>query len=213
MIRLFRCLKPYTLHIVFIISLLFIQVISDLYLPTLMSDIVNKGIVGKDIPFIWRTGGIMIAAAGVGIVAAIIAAFLSSRTSVGLGRILREKIFTKVESFSLHEFDKLGTSTLITRTTNDVTQIQQVTVMILSMMISAPLMCIGGIVMALREDKSLTWVLVVVVPILAAIIGTVLVKGIPLFKLMQIKLDKLNLVLRENLTGIRVIRAFNRIDR
>jgi ATP-binding cassette subfamily B multidrug efflux pump len=213
MIRLYRFLKPYTLHISFIIILLFCQVISDLYLPTLMSDIVNKGIIGKDIPYIWKTGGIMIAAAGVGIVAAIIAAFLSSRTAVGLGKILRERIFTKVESFSLHEFDKLGTSTLITRTTNDVTQIQQVTVMILSMMITAPLMCVGGIVMALREDKSLTWVLVVVVPILTAIIGTVLVKGIPLFKLMQIKLDKLNLVLRENLTGIRVIRAFNRIDR
>jgi ATP-binding cassette subfamily B multidrug efflux pump len=213
MIRLYRFLKPYTLHISFIIILLFCQVISDLYLPTLMADIVNKGIIGKDIAYIVRTGGIMIAAAGVGITAAIIATFLSSRTSVGLGKILREKIFTKVESFSLHEFDKLGTSTLITRTTNDVTQIQQVTVMILSMMITAPLMCIGGIIMALREDKSLTWILVVVVPVLAAIIGTVLVKGIPLFKLMQIKLDKLNLVLRENLTGIRVIRAFNRIDR
>jgi len=118
MIRLYRFLKPYTLHISLIIVLLFFQVISDLYLPTLMSDIVNNGIMNKDVAYILRTGGIMIAAAGVGIVAAIIAAFLSSRTSVGLGRILREKIFTKVESFSLHEFDKLGTSTLITRTTN-----------------------------------------------------------------------------------------------
>ncbi|MHB1347000.1 MAG: ABC transporter ATP-binding protein [Candidatus Humimicrobiaceae bacterium] len=213
MIRLYRFLKPYTLHIILIVTLLFFQVISDLYLPTLMSDIVNNGIINKDVPYILRTGGIMIAAAGIGISAAIIAAFLSSKASVGLGRILREKIFTKVESFSLHEFDKLGTSTLITRTTNDVTQIQQVTVMILSMMITAPLMSVGGIIMALREDRSLTWILVVVVPVLAAIIGSVLVKGIPLFKLMQIKLDKLNLVLRESLTGIRVIRAFNRIDR
>jgi ATP-binding cassette, subfamily B, multidrug efflux pump len=213
MIRLYRFLKPFTLHISLIIVLLFFQVISDLYLPTLMSDIVNNGIINKDVAYILKTGGIMIAAAGVGIIAAIIAAFLSSRTSVGLGKILREKIFTKVESFSLNEFDKLGTSTLITRTTNDVTQIQQVTVMILSMMITAPLMCVGGIIMALKEDKQLTWVLVVVVPILALIIGTVLIKGIPLFKLMQVKLDKLNLVLRENLTGIRVIRAFNRIDR
>ena len=213
MIRLYRFLKPYTLHISLIIILLFFQVIADLYLPTLMADIVNNGIINKDVNYIIRTGGIMLAAAAVGIVAAIIAAFLSSKTAVGLGRILREKIFTKVESFSLHEFDKMGTATLITRTTNDVTQIQQVSVMILSMMITAPLTCVGGIIMALREDKSLTWVLVVVVPILAAIIGTVLLKGIPLFKLMQIKLDKLNLVLRENLTGIRVIRAFNRIDK
>ena len=199
MIRLYRFLKPYALHITLIIILLFFQVISDLYLPSLMSDIVNNGIMNKDIAYILRTGGIMIAAAGVGIIAAILAAFLSSRAAVGFGKILREKIFTRVESFSLHEFDKLGTSTLITRTTNDVTQIQQVTVMILSMMITAPLMCVGGIIMALREDKTLTWILVVVVPILAAIIGTVLIKGIPLFKLMQIKLDKLNLVLRENL--------------
>lgn len=213
MLKLYRFLKPFIFFIIAIVTLLFIQVIADLYLPTLMSNIVNNGIINKDINYILRTGGIMLITAAVGITCAIIAAFFTSKTAVGLGKILREKIFTKVEGFSLSEFDKIGTATLITRTTNDVTQIQQVTVMIFSMMITAPLTCIGGIIMALRENKSLTWVLAVVIPILAAIIGTVLVKGIPLFKLMQIKLDKLNLVLRENLTGIRVIRAFNRIDK
>lgn len=143
---------------------------------------------------------------------AIIANFLSSKTAVGFGRILREKIFTKVESFSLHEFDKIGTATLITRTTNDVTQIQQVSVLILSMMISAPLTSLGGIIMAIQEDRGLTWVLLVSVPVLFAVIGIVLARGIPLFRLMQVKIDKLNLVLRENLTGIRVVRAFNRIE-
>lgn len=213
MLKLYRFLKPFTFFIIAIVTLLFIQVIADLYLPTLMSNIVNNGIINKDINYILRTGGVMLITAAVGITCAIIAAFFTSKTAVGLGKILREKIFTKVEGFSLSEFDKLGTATLITRTTNDVTQIQQVTVMIFSMMITAPLTSIGGVIMALRENKSLTWVLAVVIPILAAIIGTVLVKGIPLFRLMQIKLDKLNLVLRENLTGIRVIRAFNRIDK
>ncbi len=213
MIKLFRFLKKYTVYIVLILILLFIQVISDLYLPTLMSDIVDKGIVTKDVDYIVRIGGYMLLIAGGGTVCAIIASFLSSRTAVGLGSIIREKIFTKVESFSLREFDKFGTATLITRTTNDVTQVQQVSVLIFSMMISAPLTAIGGIVMALQQDVPLTWVFVVVVPVLGIVIGAVLGKGIPLFRLMQVKLDKLNLVLRENLTGIRVVRAFNRIDK
>ncbi len=213
MIKLYRFLKQYTTYIAVIIVLLFLQVLSDLYLPTLMSDIVDKGIVNKDVNYIIKIGGFMLLIAAGGTLCAIIATYLSSKTAVGFGKILREKIFTKVESFSLNEFDKIGTATLITRTTNDVTQVQQVSVMILSMMITAPLTCIGGIVMALQEDRNLTWVLVVVIPVLFTIIGIVLTKGVPLFKLMQVKIDKLNLVLRENLTGIRVVRAFNRIDK
>lgn len=212
MFKLFRYLKQYSVYIVFVILLLFIQALSDLYLPTLMANIVDYGIVNKDISYILRVGGFMLLIAGGGTLCAIIANFLSSKSAVGFGQILREKIFTKVESFSLHEFDKIGTATLITRTTNDVTQIQQVTVLILSMMVSAPLTCLGGIIMAIQEDRGLTWVLLVSVPVLFAIIGIVLSKGIPLFRLMQVKIDKLNLVLRENLTGIRVVRAFNRID-
>lgn len=213
MLKLFRFLKPYIAYIAIIVILLFIQVISDLYLPTLMADLVDIGIINKDIPYIIKIGGFMLLIAAGGTLCAIIATYLSSKTAVGFGKIVREKLFSKVESFSLHEFDKLGTATLITRTTNDVTQIQQVSVLILSMMVTAPLMCIGGIVMALQQDTSLAWVLVVVIPILFGIIGVTLFKGLPLFKLMQEKLDKLNLVLRENLTGIRVIRAFNRIDK
>ncbi|WP_075363772.1 ABC transporter ATP-binding protein [Desulfosporosinus metallidurans] len=212
MFKLYRFLKPYTAYIAVVIVLLFLQVLSDLYLPTLMANIVDHGIVNKDVNYILRVGGFMLLVAAGGTLCAIIATFLSSKTAVGFGRILREKIFTKVESFSLHEFDKIGTATLITRTTNDVTQVQQVSVLILSMMISAPLTCIGGIIMAIQEDRGLTWVLLVSVPVLFAIIGIVLTRGIPLFRLMQLKIDKLNLVLRENLTGIRVVRAFNRID-
>jgi len=213
MIKLFRLLKQYSVQIVVVIVLLFVQVLSDLYLPTLMADIVDKGLANKDVNYIIKIGGFMLFIAAGGTVCAIIATYLSSKTSVGFGKILRENIFTKVESFSLHEFEQFGTATLITRTTNDVTQIQQVSVLILSMMITAPLTCIGGVIMALRQDTSLAWILVVAIPILFGIIGITLKRGLPLFKLMQEKIDKLNLVLREKLTGIRVIRAFNRIEK
>ncbi|MHB8126686.1 MAG: ABC transporter ATP-binding protein [Desulfitobacteriaceae bacterium] len=213
MIKLYRFLKQYTAYIAVIIVLLFAQVLSDLYLPTLMADIVDKGLANKDINYIIKIGGFMLLITAGGTLCAIIATYLSSKTAVGFGKILREKIFAKVESFSLHEFDKLGTATLITRTTNDVTQIQQVSVLILSMMITAPLTCIGGVIMALQQDTSLAWVLVVAIPILFAVIGLTLKRGLPLFKVMQEKIDKLNLVLREKLTGIRVVRAFNRIEK
>jgi len=213
MIKLYRFLKQYKAYIAVIIVLLFAQVLSDLYLPTLMADIVDKGLANKDINYIIKIGSFMLLIAAGGTGCAIFATYLSSKTAVGFGKILREKIFTKVESFSLHEFDKLGTATLITRTTNDVTQIQQVSVLILSMMVTAPLTCIGGVIMALQQDKSLAWVLVVAIPILFIVIGVTLKRGLPLFKVMQEKIDKLNLVLREKLTGIRVVRAFNRIEK
>jgi len=213
MFKLYRFLTQYTLDIIAIIILLCMQVLSDLYLPTLMADIVDNGLANNDVDYILRIGGLMLLFAAGGTLCAIIATYLSSKTAVGFGKILREKIFTKVERFSLHEFDQLGTATLITRTTNDVVQIQQVSVLIFSMMITAPLTCIGGVIMALKQDKELAWVLVVAIPILFAIIGTTLKRGLPLFKVMQKKIDKLNLVLREKLTGIRVVRAFNRIEK
>jgi len=228
MFKLFRFLKQYSLQIVAIVLLIFTQVLANLYLPNLMADIVDKGIVQKDVvqtisflgfsgsykgvEYIMRTGGIMLLISAGGAVCSVIATFLSSRTAVGFGRILRNKLFTKVEGFSLHEFDKVGTATLITRTTNDVTQIQAVTVMIFSIMLFAPLTALGGIFMALREDAPLTWIFAVIIPLIGIIIGITLKFAMPLFKLMQVKIDKLNLVLREGLTGIRVIRAFNRID-
>lgn len=212
MLKLYRYLKPFAFLVVLVFIFVFIQALCDLQLPTYMADIINKGIVASDINYIWQIGGLMLAISGVGIICSIFTSFFASKSAVGMGRIIRNKIFTRVESFSLHEFDKLGTSTLITRTTNDITQIQMVTVMILRMMISAPMMCIGGIIMALRQDKWLTLVLAVAIPILIIAIAILAKIVIPLFKVIQSKLDKINLVLRENLTGIRVIRAFNRID-
>ncbi|MFW2487355.1 ABC transporter ATP-binding protein [Clostridium chromiireducens] len=228
MFKLFRFLKQYTLQIIVIVLLIFTQVLANLYLPTLMADIIDKGIVQKDvtqtvsflgfdgsykgIDYIIRTGGIMLLISAGGAICSVLSSLLSSRTAVGFGRIIRNKLFAKVESFSLHEFDKLGTATLITRTTNDVTQIQSVTIMIFSIALFAPLTALGGIVMALKEDTSLTWIFAIVIPLLAIIIAATLKYAMPLFKLMQVKIDKLNLVLREGLTGIRVIRAFNRIE-
>lgn len=212
MMKLFRFLKPFRLPVAFVLGLVFFQSLAELYLPTLMSDIVDIGIVNGDTAYIWKMGGWMLLVAAGGTLCAIAGSCLSAKVASGFGRNLRRRLFTHVENFSLQEFDKIGTASLITRTTNDITQVQQVLVMILRMMISAPMMCIGGIIMAVSKDAKLTLVLAVVIPVLALAIFAVAGKGIPLFKAMQKKLDKLNLVLRENLTGIRVIRSFNRIN-
>lgn len=212
MLKLFRTLKPYRLPILFVFLLVFLQSMSDLYLPTLMADIVDEGIINGDIPYIWKIGGFMLAVALVGAICSIGASYLSAKVAGGFGKNLRSRVFQHVQHFSLQEFDKLGTASLITRTTNDITQMQQVLTMILRMMISAPMMCIGGIIMAVSKDAKLSLIIVVVVPVLAGAIAIIAGKGMPLFKAMQVRLDKLNRVLRENLTGIRVIRSFNRIE-
>ncbi|MGE5585224.1 MAG: ABC transporter ATP-binding protein [Bacillota bacterium] len=212
MVKLFRFLKPYRVEIAFVAGLVFLQTLSELYLPTLMSDIVNTGIMRGDVGYIWRIGLLMLLVALGGTICSITAAFLSARTAMGFGKILRARIFAHVEKFSLREFDKIGTPSLITRNTNDVTQIQMVTMVMMRMMISAPIMCIGGIIMALSKDRGLAWVLGVVLPILAAIVAFVAYRGLPLFRTIQEKIDRINLIVRENLEGIRVIRAFNRTD-
>jgi ATP-binding cassette, subfamily B, multidrug efflux pump len=209
MLKLYRFLKPYSLFVFGVVTFVFLQTLADLYLPTLMSDMINHGVMQGDAKYIMKIGGLMLLIAGGGAVCSIFASFLSSKASVGLGTILRNKIFRRVESFSLHEFDSIGTATLITRTTNDINQIQQVTVMIMRMMISAPMMAIGGIFLAMRQDRELTLVLAVAMPALALVIVFIASKMMPLFKKVQIRIDKINLVMREKLTGIRVIRAFN----
>ena len=211
MLKLFKNLKPFTIPIVIVLVMVFLQSMANLYLPTLMGDIVNKGIMVGNVDKIWEIGRTMMLYVGGGVIASIIASYFSSRTGAGLGRILRNKIFFTVESFSLHEFDKIGTSTLITRTTNDITQVQMVTILILNMMVSAPIMAIGGLILALSQDTQLTWVLAVAIPVLIITIIILATRAIPLFKSIQTKIDKINLVLNENLTGIRVVRAFNRI--
>src|SRR5207244_5395014 len=133
-----------------------------------------------------------------------------SQVATGFGKIIRARLFTHVSQFSLHEFDSVSTSSVITRTTNDTTQVQQVMILVLNMMITAPFTLIAGIILALNQDVGLSWILVVVIPVLVASILILMSKAIPLFRTMQTKLDKLNLVLDEGLTGVRVVRAFDR---
>jgi ATP-binding cassette subfamily B protein len=209
MIKLFKNLKPYTLMIIMVMVFVFLQAFSEIYLPTLMADIVDIGVINGDVAYIIRIGGWMILIAVIGMISAIFGSYWAAKVATGLGRDLRTKVFTKVESFSLEEFDEKGTASLITRTTNDITQIQQLVVM-LRLFLRAPMLCIGSIIMAVSKDAKLSLVLVVILLILTLLIALLSKKSMPLFKSMQIKLDKLNLVLRENLTGIRVIRAFNR---
>lgn len=212
MFKLFRYASPYKWMMAMVVLLMFLQTIGQLYLPTFMAEIVNIGIVNGDSGYIWRVGGIMLLIAAGGMLCNVYAGYLSAKIATGFGKIVRGKVFAHVERFSLQEFDRIGTASLITRTTNDITQVQQVFFMMMRMFLSAPLMIVGGIVMAVSKDAKLSLVLVTVIPILVGVIVLIAAKGIPLFRVMQGKLDRLNLVLRENLIGIRVVRAFNRTE-
>ena len=210
MIKLFKYLRPYRGWVILIISLTFIQSLSQLYLPALMSRIVDQGVVGQDIGLIIKTGLVMLGFTVIVSAATIFARLFGAKVSVGFARDLRRDVFVTVENYSLHEFDQIGTSSLITRSTNDITQIQNVMLLILSMLIMAPLMLVGGLIMSLSTDLQLSWVIAGIVAALGIVIGFVAVKGVPLFRSIQKKLDRVNLILRESLTGIRVIRAFNK---
>lgn len=211
MIKLLRFLKPYAPLAALTLLLVFLQAVAELYLPTLMADIVDVGIVRGDTGYILRMGGLMLLVALGGAAVAVLASYCSSRVAMGLGRDLRQAVFRRAQGFSLHEFDRLGTATLITRTTNDITQVQNVVMIALRMMLFAPMMAIGGLIMALSKDRTLSLVIVVALPVLGAAIGAVAAKAVPLFHAMQQKIDRLNRVVREGLTGVRVIRAFNRV--
>ncbi|PSL41599.1 ATP-binding cassette subfamily B protein [Planomicrobium soli] len=210
MIKILKNLTVYKWLIAAVVLLVFIQSMADLYLPRLMADIIDNGVVTGNTAYIWEIGGIMLLVSAAGVIASIAASFYSARTAMGLGRDLRRRVFNHVGKFTLQEFDKVGTASLITRTTNDITQVQQVVIMMLRMVISAPIMLVGGLILAISQDAKLSLVILAAMPVLAGSIILIFKKGMPLFKEVQNRLDRLNLVLRENLTGIRVIRAFNR---
>ncbi|EMZ7515724.1 ABC transporter ATP-binding protein [Listeria monocytogenes] len=210
MMKLMKRLKPYWLSITAVLVLTFGQVIGQLYLPTLMSNIIDKGVVTGDTNYIWSTGMQMLLISFASVILSVIVVYLASRISMGFGKDLRDKIFTKVEDFSLQEFDKVGTSSLITRTTNDVVQIQNVLYMMMRLMVMAPIMLLGGIIMAVGRDAKLSLIFVVVLPLLLLLVVILGGKAMPMFKSLQKKMDKLNRVIREGLTGIRVVRSFNR---
>lgn len=210
MIKLLKNLSIYKWMIIAIFIFIFAQSMADLFLPTLMADIIDKGVVKGNTAYIWQIGGWMLLVSALGALASVFASYYSSKAAMGFGRDIRRKVFYHVDKFSLQEFDEVGTASLITRTTNDITQIQQVVIMMLRMVVSAPIMLIGGIIMAVSKDAKLSLIIIVTIPVLVGTILLILRKGMPLFQLVQKRLDRLNLVLRENLTGIRVIRAFNR---
>lgn len=210
--KLFKHLKDYWYLIVAILVLAFFQAIAELNLPNLMSNIVDTGIVKGDVNYILKIGGYMLLVALGGTICAVFVSFLASKVALGFSRDLREKVFKKVESFSLNEFDELGTSSLITRTTNDINQVQQVMVMLLRIALFAPIMFIGAMIMALSKDVSLSSAFLISIPLLLILIGVIGKMGLPLFKSIQKKIDSLNKVVREGLIGIRVVRAFNRTE-
>jgi len=210
MLKLLSFLKPFKGLVTLVVLLALAQALSALYLPRLMADIVDHGIVTGNTRQIMITGAWMLVMALVGTACAVGGSYYSSKAASGFGRNVRNQIFDRVAHFSVHQFDRFSTASLITRTTNDTTQVQQVLIMMMTMVITAPMMAIGGVVLSLSQDTRLARVLIAVIPILGIIFFLIMRKAVPLFQKMQIKIDRLNLVLDEGLTGVRVIRAFDR---
>jgi ATP-binding cassette subfamily B protein len=205
-----RYSKPYTPYIVAVIFFQLASTIAALYLPSLNARIIDEGVSRGDTDFIWRTGAVMLLVALVQVGAAIAGVYFGSKTAMAVGRDLRRGVFRKVTSFSAKDVNAFGAPTLITRGTNDVQQVQMLVLMGLNFMVATPIMCIGGIIMALREDLSLSWLVWVSVPVLIVVVGYLVVRLMPLFRAMQKKIDRINAVLREQIIGIRVVRAFVR---
>lgn len=201
---------PYTPYFIAVLVLQALSTAATLYLPSLNAKIIDEGVSQGDVDFIWRTGGIMLAVAFAQVITAIGAVWCGSRTAMGVGRDLRGEVFRHVNSLSAEDMSRFGTPTLITRGTNDVQQVQMVYMMMLNFMVTAPIMSIGGIIMAVREDAGLSWLVWVSVAVLLGTISVIIARLMPLFRSMQDKLDSINGTLREQITGIRVVRAFVR---
>ncbi|MEY9838780.1 ABC transporter ATP-binding protein [Streptacidiphilus sp. EB103A] len=213
LIRLLRThLGPYTRPMGVLVLLQLIQTIATLYLPTLNADIIDQGVIKGDTTYILQTGGIMLGVTVAQVVCAIGAVYFGARTAMALGRDIRASIFDRVQSFSAREVGGFGAPSLITRSTNDVQQVQMLVLMTFTLMVSAPIMCIGGIILALNQDVPLSSLLVAIVPILGVIIALIVTRLRPLFRAMQVKIDSVNRILREQITGLRVIRAFVKDD-
>lgn len=205
-----RYLRPYTGALVIVLIFEFVQSLAALYLPTLNAHIVDRGVAQADVPLIWRLGGLMLLVSFVQLITMIIAVYFGARTAMRAGRDLRRDVFHTGQSFSQHEVAHFGAATLITRNTNDVQQVQMLILMSCTMLVMAPMMALGGIIMALSQDLQLSWLILVAVPLLLVALGILIARMIPQFKVMQTRIDRINAVAREQLTGVRVIRAFAR---
>lgn len=210
MFSLFKHLKKYKKLILAIVILIFIQSMMELLLPTIMSQIIDEGIVKKNMNFINFEAIKMVFVILIAVISSLSSVFLASRVAVKFGQDIRRKVFVKVQSFSSREFDKYGVASLINRTTTDITQVQNLTLMMFRMMIFGPIMAIGGLIIAVYKDFKLSIILMISIPILMATVFFIGLKTVKLFSSIQKKLDKVNSISRENLTGIRVIRAFNK---
>ncbi|MEI8223001.1 MAG: ABC transporter ATP-binding protein [Actinomycetes bacterium] len=201
-------LRPYKRTVWIVVFLLLIQSIGNLYLPNLNADLINNGVAKGDIGYIWRIGAIMLAISALIIGASIVIAYFSSKVSMSFGRDVRKAVFVSVERFSTRELNKFGAPSLITRNTNDVQQVQMVLFMGLTMMVAAPITGVGAVIMALKTNVKLSGLLLIAVPAMGLLIYWLLRRIVPLFRVMQIRIDRINLVLREQIAGVRVIRAF-----
>jgi ATP-binding cassette subfamily B multidrug efflux pump len=211
LIRLLRAyLRPYRKAVVAVVVLQLVQSLATLYLPTLNADIIDKGVITGDTHYILHTGGLMLAVAVVQIISAIGAVYFGARTAMELGRDVRHEVFRRVQAFSAREVGRFGTPSLITRSTNDVQQVQMLAVLAFTLLVSAPIMCIGGIILALNQDVPLSSLLLIAVPALGIIVSLIIRRMRPLFRLMQERIDVINRVLREQISGVRVVRAFVR---
>jgi ATP-binding cassette subfamily B protein len=203
-------LRPYVAQLLLVMGLLLLQAIGNLYLPDLNADIINNGVVRGDTDYILRVGAFMLLITVIVGIAAVASVYLSSLVANAFARDVRGAVFSKVETFGQVEVNKFGPASLITRNTNDVQQVQQVVFVALTVMVSAPILIVGGIFMALRTDVPLSGLLVIVIPLMGLVIGLVMSRAIPLFRATQAKIDRINQVMRETLAGVRVIRAFVR---
>jgi ATP-binding cassette subfamily B multidrug efflux pump len=203
-------LRPYKRPLAAVVALQFVGTMASLYLPSLNAGLIDHGVLRGDTGYIVRTGGWMLLVTLVQIVCSIIAVYFGARAAMGFGRDVRDAVFTRVGEFSAREVGSFGAPSLITRTTNDVQQVQMLVVVTCTMLVAAPIMCVGGIVLALKTDVGLSWLMGVSVPVMVVAIGLIMRKMIPQFRLMQARIDVLNRVLREQISGIRVVRAFVR---
>ncbi len=211
LIRLLRTyLRPYHRSLALVVVLTTVQTVCTLLLPTLNADIIDKGVVRGDTAYIWRTGGLMLVVTVIQVVFAVASVRVGARVAMAFGRDVRAALFHRVTGFSAQDVAVFGPSSLITRITNDVTQVQMLVMMAVTMLIAAPITMVGGVVMAIREDAGLSLMLLVSVPVLVGAVGMVIIRMIPQFQAMQVRIDRINLVLREQITGIRVVRAFGR---
>jgi ATP-binding cassette, subfamily B, multidrug efflux pump len=211
LLRLLRVyLRPYRAAIMALCALQLVQSLATLYLPTLNADIIDNGVITGDTRYILRTGAIMLVVTVVQILSATGAVFFGARTAMALGRDVRHAVFERVQNFSAREVGRFGTPSLITRTTNDVQQVQMLAVLAFTLLVSAPIMCVGGIILALNQDVPLSSLLLVAVPALAVIVILIVRRMRPLFRVMQERLDNISRVLREQVSGVRVVRAFVR---